>query len=112
MLAQGGRQQTPAEDGDALSRLDEYFSLCGKTQENPSQAHLTLPFLICPLPHGSPLHWVGTLPKTRWFPLISFLSRHLDLPPAIRAFMKSFRLPFTKVDLWIMHKNVLDFPEN
>lgn len=31
---------------------------------------------------------------------------------AIRTYMKSFRPPSTKGDLWIMHKNVLDFPEN
>lgn len=29
---------------------------------------------------------------------------------AMRVYMKSFRTPFTKVDLWIMHKNALDFP--
>lgn len=28
---------------------------------------------------------------------------------AVRAYMKTFRTPFTEVDLWIMH-NVLEFP--
>lgn len=58
------------------------YSLCGKTQEYPSQTHLTLPFLMCPLHHASPLHCVGMFPKTHSFPLISFLSRHLELLPA------------------------------
>lgn len=44
------------------------LSLCGKTQEHPSQTHLTLPFLMCPLHHASLLHCVGTLPKTQFSP--------------------------------------------
>lgn len=65
--------------------LKSTFLLWGKTQEHPhpSQICSLCPSLPdAPQPHAPPLHCVGTLPKTHSFPLISFLSRHLELPPA------------------------------
>jgi len=70
------------EDGDALSRSPEYCSPLRQNLGTPPSFPLRPSLPDAPPPQASPLHCVGTFPKAHCFPLISFLSRHLELPPA------------------------------
>lgn len=81
----GGEAADGTEKTGMLPRGLKSTLLRGKTQEHPRPCQTRS---LCPSlpdaarPRASPLHWVGTFPKPRCFLLVSFLSRHLELPPA------------------------------
>lgn len=81
----GGEAADGTEGIGVLPRGLKGTLLRGKTQEHPRPCQIRS---LCPSlpdaarPHASLLHWVGTFPKPRCFSLVSFLSRHLEPPPA------------------------------